>query len=34
MPEIRDWLARLGNHDHEERRLRQLAANFEPGGQA
>lgn len=33
IPEIREWLTRLENHDREERRLRQLAANFEPGGQ-
>jgi hypothetical protein len=33
IPEVREWLARLENHDREERRLRQLAVNFEPGGQ-
>jgi hypothetical protein len=33
IPEVREWLVRMENHDHEERRLRQLAVNFEPGGQ-
>ena len=33
IPETRDWLDRLQKHDEEECRLRQLAVNFEPGGE-